>query len=75
MTISDDTVRDKHSLIAEVVFIALLICSVLVRVVNIASPILEEHAFRQTQTAITIWTFVKEGIDVFSYQTPVFGPP
>ncbi|MBF0517200.1 MAG: hypothetical protein HQK97_08800 [Nitrospirae bacterium] len=36
---------------------------------------MEENGFRQTQTAITICTFVKEGIDVFSYQTAVFGPP
>ncbi|MBF0553010.1 MAG: glycosyltransferase family 39 protein [Nitrospirae bacterium] len=72
---ADDTAKDKGSLAAEIMFIALVICSVLVRVVNIASPILEEHAFRQTQTAITIWTFVKEGISFFSYQTPVFGPP
>ncbi|MBF0488111.1 MAG: glycosyltransferase family 39 protein [Nitrospirae bacterium] len=70
-----DTADGKGGLTAEIVFIALVICSALVRVVNIASPILEEHAFRQTQTAITIWTFVKEGISFFSYQTPVFGPP
>jgi hypothetical protein len=35
----------------------------------------EDHAFRQTQTAITVWTFVEEGIAPFAYQTPVFGPP
>ncbi len=31
--------------------------------------------FRQTQTAITVWTFVAEGIRPFAYETPVFGPP
>ncbi|MBF0457270.1 MAG: hypothetical protein HQK99_05180 [Nitrospirae bacterium] len=71
----DDTAQNRPGLLAEVVFSALLLCSLLVRAVNIASPILEEHAFRQTQTAITIWTFVEEGISFFSYQTPVFGPP
>nr|ADI87674.1 glycosyl transferase family protein [uncultured Nitrospirae bacterium MY2-1F] len=70
-----DTTEDKASLTAEIIFIALVTCSVFIRMVNIASPLLEAHAFRQTQTAITIWTFVKEGIDFFSYQTPVFGPP
>jgi hypothetical protein len=75
MTDKDDTERDKAGLAPEIVFIALVICSVFIRAVNIASPLLEAHAFRQTQTAITVWTFVREGVDFFSYQTPVFGPP
>ncbi|MCG6553427.1 MAG: hypothetical protein L7F77_13975 [Candidatus Magnetominusculus sp. LBB02] len=73
MTETDNNANGSRA--ARTAFAALIICSVLVRLVNIASPILEDHAFRQTQTAITIWTFVKEGITFFSYQTPVFGPP
>ncbi len=53
----------------------LLALSLAVRMRNLASPLVEEHAFRQTQTAITVWTFVEEGIAPFAYQTPVFGPP
>jgi hypothetical protein len=53
----------------------LLALSLGVRVRNLASPLVEDHAFRQTQTAITVWTFVEEGIAPFRYQTPVFGPP
>lgn len=56
-----------------VVFLVLV--GVLVRFINISSPLLEGHSFRQTQTAITVWTFVEEGISLCGYQTPVFGPP
>ena len=53
----------------------LLLLSVAVRVPHLASPLTEDHSFRQTQTAITVWTFVTEGIELVDYQTPVFGPP
>jgi hypothetical protein len=53
----------------------LLALSAAARARNLASPLVEEHAFRQTQTAITVWTFVREGIAPLRYQTPVFGPP
>jgi 4-amino-4-deoxy-L-arabinose transferase-like glycosyltransferase len=39
------------------------------------APLLDDHSFRQTQTAITVWTMVEEGISLFNYETPVFGPP
>ena len=35
-------------------------------------PIVEDHAFRQTQTAITAYYFVKNGFS-FAYETPVLG--
>jgi len=38
-------------------------------------PLLERHGFRQTQTAITVQTFINEGISLFHYQTPVLGYP
>jgi len=53
----------------------LLVLSVLIRLSNLGAPLVEDHAFRQTQTAITVWTFVTEGIRPLAYQTPVFGPP
>ena len=57
------------------VVIALLVLSLLIRVRNLSSPLTEDHAFRQTQTAITVWTFVAEGIHPLAYETPIFGPP
>ncbi len=53
----------------------LVVLSILVRFVNIHSPLLEMFGFRQTQTAFTVWTFVEEGITFCGYQTPLFGPP
>lgn len=53
----------------------LVLLSLLVRVQNLSSPLTEDHAFRQTQTAITVWSFVSEGIRPLAYETPVFGPP
>jgi hypothetical protein len=37
-------------------------------------PPLENHSFRQTQTALTAWWFVRDGFS-FAYLTPVGGPP
>jgi len=53
----------------------LIFASVVIRCLNLDAPPIHPFGFRQTQTAITIWTFVKEGISFFGYQTPVFGPP
>ncbi|MEO5357274.1 MAG: hypothetical protein H7844_08255 [Nitrospirae bacterium YQR-1] len=58
------------------VFWFFIILSLAIRLVNINSPLFDTiHAFRQTQTAITIQTFVRDGIKVFNYETPLFGPP
>ena len=37
-------------------------------------PITDLHGFRQTQTAISSYFFVKEGFQI-NYQTPILGPP
>jgi len=63
----------KNPLFAFVLF--LVLASGIIRLINLDSPILFHYAFRQTQTAITTWTFVEDGISLFNYQTPVFGPP
>lgn len=55
--------------------LALMITSVVVRAHNLASPLDGEHAFRQTQTAITVWAMVDGGVRWMDYQTPLFGPP
>ncbi len=60
----------------ERLFILLLILlSVSIRLINLDSPLLTGNTFRQTMTAMSVWTFVTEGVSVFGYQTPVFGPP
>jgi hypothetical protein len=49
--------------------------SLCVRFIHIDNPIIERHGFRQTQTAITVQTWINEGINIFKYQTPVLGEP
>lgn len=41
---------------------------------HLTTPLLDQYGFRQTQTAITSYWFIKEGFQ-FAYQTPVFGFP
>jgi len=49
--------------------------SAAIRLVNIVSPLLERHGFRQTQTAFTVWCDLTSGFTLFHPMTPVFGPP
>jgi len=42
--------------------------------INISLPILEQHSFRQTQTALTAYYFKENGFS-FNYETPVVGYP
>ena len=44
------------------------------QMLNLANPLLDQYGFRQTQTAITSYWFLKEGFQ-WAYQTPVFGIP
>ena len=57
------------------IFLLLVLFSVPLRLPELGKPLLGRHNFRQTQTAITVWTFEETGIRPFGYQTPVFGPP
>lgn len=41
---------------------------------NWNDPILERHSFRQSQTALTAFWFIQDGIKI-AYETPLFGPP
>ncbi|MBF0464045.1 MAG: hypothetical protein HQK88_11265 [Nitrospirae bacterium] len=72
MTTSDRFKLKSRTVVMVCCFIVL---SIAIRVVNINSPLFEEHDFRQTQTALTIRNFVEEGIKFFEYETPLFGPP
>jgi len=73
--VSEVADRSKSAVIVSVLLWALVVGSVGIRLINLASPILERHGFRQTQTAMTIWMFATDGISMVDYQTPVFGPP
>ena len=45
---------------------------ILVNIINIGNPILEQHSFRQTQTAISAFYLIQEGFTL-NYITPVLG--
>lgn len=59
---------------AFVAFLFAFLAIIYVNLLNVGSPILEEHGFRQTQTAIASYYFVKEGFTI-RYLTPVLGEP
>lgn len=68
--------RPRHIISPEKLFIIFLVfLSFSVRLINLDSPLLTGNIFRQTMTAMPVWMFIKEGISVLGYQTPVFGPP
>ncbi|MDR2425860.1 MAG: hypothetical protein LBD46_01525 [Endomicrobium sp.] len=53
-------------------FLALILFSILVRFDNLSDPLI---GFRQTQTAITVQTYIDEGPSILKYKTPVLGKP
>jgi 4-amino-4-deoxy-L-arabinose transferase-like glycosyltransferase len=57
------------------IVILLLIGSLCVRLYNINSPLLEVHHYRQTHTAMNVYYFLQDGIDLLHPQTPILGPP
>jgi hypothetical protein len=54
--------------------IVALFVLIFINIINISQPILEEHGFRQTQTALTAYYLGINGFSL-SYQTPVVGEP
>ena len=54
------------------VFWVSLVAVFWVNLMNVVQPILEEHAFRQTQTALTSYYLAQNGFS-FRYETPVVG--
>lgn len=51
-----------------------LIMIVLITLIYSKNPILDQHGFRQTQTALTSYYLKQDGFK-FSYETPVIGEP
>jgi hypothetical protein len=46
---------------------------VLLRLHRFDAPILDAHAFRQTQTASTVWLWNRDGFDALDYRVPMYG--
>ena len=51
----------------------LLTCVAMAGLMNWSRPLIEMHAFRQTQTALTTYYFAEEEIRLLRPQLPVFG--
>jgi hypothetical protein len=62
---------DRHKL----VFLALLVLSAPLRLMNLGEPFVGEHEFRQTQTALSVWEMRAHGISLLHPKLPLFGPP
>lgn len=57
-------------------FAMAVLVSFLIRIVNLDIPIGNDmHAFRQTQTALTVQNYLRDGWSLLHYETPVFGLP
>lgn len=55
--------------------VAVLAALVIYVAPTLDAPLLEKHAFRQTQTALTARVFHEDGIDLLHPKLPVFGEP
>lgn len=53
----------------------ILLLSFLIRLYNIDDPIVEWYGPRQAHTAITVQTWIHEGLDMIHYQVPILGEP
>jgi hypothetical protein len=52
-----------------------VLASFALRIRTLAEPLVEAHAFRQTQTAYTAVIYHREGINLLQTPLPVLGPP
>lgn len=53
----------------------LLLLAAFVRLPTLDQPLVEAHAFRQTQTAYTALLFHEQGVDLLHPKLPVMGEP
>lgn len=61
---------------SKIIFWTIFCVTLILRVIKLDIPLAnEQHNFRQTETAIIIEWFIKEGWDFFNYQMPVLGSP
>lgn len=57
------------------IFFALLLLSLPIRLVRLQAPISGEHEFRQAQTALSVWEIREHGISWLHPRLPLFGSP
>jgi hypothetical protein len=58
--------------VIKIIFAVVLLSILYINIVNISNPILDQHGFRQTQTALTAYYILDNGFTL-NYQTPVIG--
>jgi hypothetical protein len=58
--------------IYKIAFFVAVINLIIINLVNISNPILEQHGFRQSQTALSAFYLIKNGFSL-DYITPVIG--
>lgn len=63
-----------NTFITKVIWLTCGLVFLLIMGLNIGGPILDIHSFRQTQTAITVYWFLQDGITI-PHQIPLFGHP
>ena len=51
----------------------IIVAGIVLRSYRFGAPPYDAHAFRQTQTAATVWLWQRDGIDLLDYRVPVFG--
>lgn len=66
--------RDDRERTGAVLFLLAAVLFVVLGVFNLGQPLLEHHAFRQTQTALTAYWLRQDGFSL-AYETPVVGYP
>lgn len=55
------------------ILVAIIVAGVILRLYRLGAPVLDQHAFRQTQTASTVWLWDRFGFSPFDYHVPMFG--
>lgn len=58
---------------AAIALAVIVIVGVVERLYRFTAPILDQHYFRQTQTAAQVWLLGENGFDPFHYRVPMFG--
>jgi hypothetical protein len=66
--------QDNKSSLFSILLVFFFAFTFVLRIRNISMPILDQFPMRQTHTAITIQSFIRDGLNIFDYQTPVLGP-
>ncbi len=58
---------------AGVILAVIIIAGVILRFYRFNAPLLDQHAFRQTQTASEVWLWDQFGFSLFDYHVPMYG--